>query len=70
MSGLFQGSQLNWTALTKDAYAIYISIKKLSFYLDEADITLRSDHLPLKRFLEKNTLNSKVNNWAVEIEQY
>ena len=27
-------------------------------------------HLPLKRFLEKNTLNSKVNNWAMEIEQY
>ena len=27
----------------------------------------RSDHLPLKRFLQKNTLNSKVNNWSVEI---
>ena len=24
----------------------------------------------LKIFLEKNTINSKVNNWAVEIEQY
>ena len=33
----------------------------------ETDITLRSDHLPLKRFLSKNTLNSKVNNWAIEI---
>ena len=31
------------------------------------DITLRSDHLPLKKFLAKNTLNSKVNNWAIEI---
>ena len=47
-----------------------MSVKKLSFYLDDADITLRNDHLPLKRFLEKNTLNSKVNNWAMEIEQY
>ena len=43
-----------------------MSVKKLSFYLDSATITVRSDHLPLKRFLEKNTLNSKVNNWAVE----
>ena len=51
-------------------YTIYMSVKKLSFYLDDADITLRSDHLSLKRFLEKNTLNSKVNNKAVEIEQY
>ena len=45
-----------------------MSVKKLSFYLDSACITVRSDHLPLKRFLEKNTLNAKVNNWAVELE--
>ena len=68
MSGLFRGSQLNWEALTKEAYAIYMSVKKLSFYLDSAQITLRSDHLPLKKFLEKNTMNAKVNNWAVELE--
>ena len=47
---------------------IYMSVKKLSFYLDSARITVRSDHLPLKRFLEKSTLNSKVDNWAVELE--
>ena len=29
---------------------------------------MKSDHLPLKKFLEKNTLNSKVKNWAVELE--
>ena len=45
-----------------------MSLKKLSFYLDSAQITLRSDHLPLKKFLEKNTMNAKVNNWAVELE--
>ena len=67
-SRLFRGSQLNWAALTKEAYTIYISVKKLSFYLDSAQITLRSDHLPLKKFLEKNTMNAKVNNWAVELE--
>ena len=67
MSGLFHGSQMNWACLTKEAYAIYMSIKKLAYYLEDADITLRSDHLPLKKFLVKNTLNSKVNNWAIEI---
>ena len=67
-SGLFRGSQLNWAALTKEAYAIYMSVKKLSFYLDSAQITLRSGHLPLKKFLEKNTMNAKVNNWAGELE--
>ena len=68
VSGLFRGSQLNWATLTKEAYAIYMSVKKLSFYIDTAKITVKSNHLPLKKFLENNTLNSKVNNWAVELE--
>ena len=70
MSGLFHGSQINWACLTKEAYAIYMSIKKLAYYLEDADITLRSDHLPLKKFLAKNTLKSKVNNWATEISPF
>ena len=70
MSGLFCGSQMNWACLTKEAYAIYMSIKKLAYYLEDANITLRSDHLPLKKFLAKNTLNSKVNNWAIEISPF
>ena len=68
VSGLFRGPQLNWATLTKEAYTIYMSVKKLSFYIDTAKITVKSDHLPLKKFLEKNTLNSKVNYWAVELE--
>ena len=70
MSGLFHGSQMNWACLTKETCAIYMSIKKLAYYLEDADITLRSDHLPLKKFLAKNTLNSKVNNWDIEISPF
>ena len=70
ISGLFRGSQLNWAALTKEAYAIYMSVRKLSFYLTNADVLIRSDHLLLKKFLRQNTMNSKVNNWAVELESY
>ena len=68
VSGLFRGSQLNWAALTKEACAIYMSVEKLSFYLIQADML--SDHLPLKRSLHKNTLNSKVNNWVKELESF
>ena len=70
VSGLFRGSQLNWAALTKEAYVIYMSVKKLAFYLTDADVLLKSDHLPLKKFLQKNTLNNKVNNWAMELEAF
>ena len=55
MSGLFRGSQLNWACLTKEAYAIYMSIKKLAYYLEDADITLRSDHLPLTLIMLRGT---------------
>ena len=47
-----------------------MSIKKLTYYLEDVEITLRSDHLPLRRFLQRNTLNTKVNNWAAEISPF
>ena len=48
MSGLFRGIQINWACLTKEAYAIYMSIKKLAYYLEYANVTLRSDHFTIK----------------------
>ena len=59
MSGLFCSSQIKWACLTKEAYAIYMSIKKLAYYLEDADITPRSDHLPLKKFLAKKYFKFK-----------
>ena len=47
-----------------------MSIKKYTFYLTGHEITLRSDHLPLKKFLRKMTLNNMVNNWSTEIESF
>ena len=70
MSGLFRGPQINWAALVKEAYAIYMSTRKLDYYLDEAVMTIRSDHLPLKRFLEHKDKNSKVDNWSLDITHY
>ena len=49
---------------------IYMSVQRLSFYITDVEVTIRSDHLPLKKFLNKQTMNSKVNNWAVELEQF
>ena len=55
VSGQFCCSQLNWAALTKEAYTVYMSIKRLSFYMTDTDVIIRSDHLPLKKFLNKKT---------------
>ena len=50
VSGQFRGSQQNWAALTKEAYAIYMSVRKLSFYITDAQVTIKCDHLPLRKF--------------------
>ena len=68
--GLFHGSQLNWAPMTKEAYAIYMTVKKSTFYITGHDVTLKSDHLPLNKFLKQMTLNNTVNNWAMEIESF
>ena len=41
-----------------------MSVRKLTFYITGHSIKVKSDHLPLKKFLEQKTLNAKVNNWA------
>ena len=50
MNRLFRGIQINWACLTKQVYAIYMSIRKLAYYLEDADVTLRSDHYHEKGF--------------------
>ena len=70
VSGMFCGSQLNWAAMTKEAYAICMTVKKSTFYLTGQEITLRSDNLPLRKFLNHKTLNNTVDNWAVAIESF
>ena len=40
VSRQFRGSQLNWVALTKEAYAIYMSVRRLSFYITDADVQI------------------------------
>ena len=39
VSGMFCDSQLNWAAMTKEAYAIYMTVKKSTFYLTGCVIT-------------------------------
>ena len=66
-SGTFTGAQLNWSALTKESYAIYNSFKKLSYFVADSEVHIFSDHKPLEKFITGMTKNSKVNNWGAEI---
>ena len=61
----FAGSQNNWATLKKKDYAIYMAFKNVSYYLYDAQISIKCDHAPL--FFMAQTLNSKVNTWRTEI---
>ena len=47
-----------------------MSVRKLTFYTTGHNVKVKSDHLSLKKFLEKKTLNAKVNNCVAELEQF
>ena len=47
-----------------------MAVKKSTFYLTGQEVTLKSDHLLLKKFLNHKTLNNTVDSWAVEIESF
>ena len=57
VSGLFHGSQLYWATKTKEVYAIYMTVKKSTFYITGHQLTLRSDHFLLNKFLTQMTLH-------------
>ena len=69
-SGLFCGMQMSCAAFTEEAYAMYMSLKKLAYFLEDSTVTLQSDHLLLRKILEKNILKLKVNNWELDISPF
>ena len=68
VSGLFNPTQVKWAALTKEAYAIFKSYQKLTIYTSASEVLVRTDHKPLKKFLEGATQNDNVNRWALQLE--
>ena len=66
VNGLFQSSQLNWATLTKEAFAIHMTVRKLSFYVEDAIIALKIIYC----YFQKATMNAKVYNLGVVLNTY
>ena len=43
-SGTFSPTQVNWSANTKEAYAIFRSITRMSFFVTDSEVIVHSDH--------------------------
>ena len=55
VSRTFVGSQKNWVTLTKEAYAIYMTHKKLLNYLHATKVAIICDDAPLHKCLTAQT---------------
>ena len=66
----FKGSQKSWSALVKEARAVYEAVQHYAVFLTGVHVVLRCDHKPLARFLEARTKNEMVNRWSLAIQEF
>ena len=69
-SGNFDKTQVKWNITEKEAYAIYKSVKKFTFYITGAKTTVFSDHKPLKNFFEGGMNITKLDRWSLELQEF
>ena len=70
LSHTFTDTQRRWNTPEQEPYSIYFAIKKWNYYLQKADIIVRTDHKPLARFLNGKNENTKINRWGLELASY
>ena len=68
-SGNFDKTQVKWNITEKEAYAIYKSVKKFTFYITGAETTVFSDHKPLKNFFGGMNI-TKLDRWSLELQEF
>ena len=62
----FNHSQCKWPAITKECFSGFMSIKKCSFYLQNADLLVCSDHKLLLKMFTGHIDNERCNTWGLE----
>ena len=70
LSHTFIETQQKWTTTEKQVYGIYYAITKWNYYLQGADILVRTGHKPLAQFLNGKNASNKVNRWSLELATY
>ena len=61
LSHTFLETQRKWSTTEQEAYGIYYAVTKWNYYLQGANIIVRSDYKPLVKFFNRKNTNNKVN---------
>ena len=63
-------SQVKWSTIEKEAFAIHYALQKLDHYLHNAEFVIYTDHCPLRHILDAPMQNKKIQLWALGIAGY
>ncbi|MEL7328148.1 MAG: RNase H-like domain-containing protein [Pseudomonadota bacterium] len=69
-STALQKSQQNWSATTKEAFALVLAVRHWRVYLAGASFILNSDHNPLTFLRTQKDPRGKLSRWMVELEEF
>ena len=63
-------TQKRWASIKKEAYTIVYFLQKLIPYLWGAKFTILTDHKPLRSLFPNEMGNTKIQRWAVLIDEF
>ena len=69
-STALQSSQKNWSATTKEAFALVCAVRHWQVYLSGTTFVLNSDHNPLTHLREQKDPRGKFARWLAELEEF
>ena len=69
-STALQSSQKNWSATSKEAFALVCAVRHWHVYLSGTKFVLNSDHNPLTHLREQKDPRGKFARWISELEEY
>jgi hypothetical protein len=69
-SSKLTGSQLNWSTIEKEAYAIIYALQKFDYLVFGRTITLYTDHNPLQYLAISAPKSAKLTRWALSLSRY
>ena len=70
LSKSLTSEQTRWSVIEKEAWGVLYSLKKLRCYLWGADVTVLTDHKPLKGMFTQSLQNAKLMRWALQIMEF
>ncbi|GFW59129.1 retrovirus-related Pol polyprotein from transposon 17.6 [Trichonephila clavipes] len=69
-SRLLTPAERNYSTTEREALAVVWALKKFRGYIEETEITVASDHQPLKWLLNLKSPTGRLARWALEIQSY